>query len=63
MGRASHALRMLTKRHTSAVWELYELMEVVVDAGKKKQQKKKHTKKHKKQTSKEAIRYASCVRE
>ena len=45
MGRASHALRMLTKRHTSAVWELYELMEVVVDAGKKKKTKKKHTQK------------------
>ena len=45
MGRASHALRMLTKRHTSAVWELYELMEVVVDAGKKKKQKKNTHKK------------------
>ena len=36
MGRASHALCMLTKRHTSAVWELYELTEVIDDAGKEK---------------------------
>ena len=59
MGRASHALRMLTKRHTSAVWELYELMEVVVDAGKKKN-KKKNTKKNMK--NKQARkRYATQV--
>ena len=29
-------ISMSTKRHTSAVWEFFELMEVVDDAGKKR---------------------------
>ena len=30
------SISMSTKRHTSAVWEFFELMEVVDDAGKKR---------------------------